>query len=128
MGILDRLRGSQAEELHNNWKSLNDINQLDQIEKESFEKPVAIFKHSISCGLSAMARYQLERDWDFEGEDFSFYYLDLINYRAVSNEIAERYGVVHQSPQIIILKDGKTIYNTSHHKISVSDLKQGLSH
>ncbi len=126
MGILDRLRGSQAEELHNNWKSLNDISQLDQIEKESFEKPVVIFKHSISCGLSAMTRYQLERDWDFESEDLSFYYLDLINYRAVSNEIAERYGVIHQSPQIIILKDGKVDYNTSHHKISVSDLKQAL--
>jgi len=126
MGILDRLRGSQAEELHNDWKLLNDINQLDSIEKESFEKPVVIFKHSTSCGLSAMVRYQLEKEWDFEGEELSFYYLDLINYRSISNEVADRFGIIHQSPQIIILQNGKAIYNTSHHKIGIQDLKQAL--
>jgi len=126
MGILDRLRGNQAEEIHIDWKLLKDIDQLDALEKESFDIPVVIFKHSISCGLSAMARYQLERDWDFPDGDLSFYYLDLINYRAISNEIADRFGVNHQSPQIIILKDGKAVYNTSHHKISIQDLKQAL--
>jgi len=126
MGILDRLRGSQAEEIHIDWKLLKDVNQLDELEKESFEIPVVIFKHSISCGLSAMARYQLEKDWDFPDGNLSFYYLDLINYREISNEIVNRFGVIHQSPQIIILKDGKAVYNTSHHKISVQDLKQAL--
>ena len=128
MGILDRLKSSQAEKLEHNWNTLNSIDQLDALEKESFEKPVVIFKHSISCGLSAMARYQLERDWDFGGEELSFYYLDLINNRSVSNEVASRFGVIHQSPQIIVLKDGKAVYNTSHHKISVPDLRQGLNH
>lgn len=128
MGILDRLKSSQAEELNNNWQTLNEIDQIDKIEKESFERPVVIFKHSISCGLSAMARYQLERDWDFSDEELSFYYLDLINYRSVSNEVADRFGIIHQSPQIIVLKDGKAVYNTSHHKISIPDLRQGLDH
>ena len=127
MGILDRLRGRQADELHIDWKLLKDVNQLDSIEKESFEIPVVIFKHSVSCGLSSMARFQLERDWDFPNGHLSFYYLDLINYRAISNEIADRFGVIHQSPQLIILKDGKAVYNTSHHKISVQDLKQALA-
>jgi monothiol bacilliredoxin len=126
MGILDRFRKRQAEELHNDWKLLNDINQLDLIEKESFEKPVVILKHSISCGLSAMAKFQLEKEWDFEAEELSFYYLDLINYRSISNEITDRFGINHQSPQLIILKNGKAVYNTSHHKISVQDLKQAL--
>ena len=126
MGILDRLRDHQANELHIDWKLLKDIDQLDALEKESFEIPIVIFKHSISCGLSAMARYQLERDWDFPEGNLSFYYLDLINYRSISNEIEDRFEVIHQSPQIIVLKDGKAIYNTSHHKISVQDLKQAL--
>ena len=126
MGILNRLRENQAGNLHADWKLLADISQLDALEKESFDKPVVIFKHSISCGLSAMARYQLERDWDFPMGNLSFYFLDLINYRAVSNEIADRFGVHHQSPQIIVLKDGKAVYNTSHHKISIQDLKQAL--
>jgi len=128
MGFLDRLKGSQAEKLEHSWNALKSIDQLDAIEKESFEQPVVIFKHSISCGLSAMARFQLERDWDFESEELKFYYLDLINNRSVSNEVADRYGIIHQSPQIIVLKDGKTVYNTSHHKISIPDLRQGLSH
>ena len=128
MGILDRLRGNQAEKLHIDWNLLKDVNQLESIDKESIEKPVVIFKHSVSCGLSANARYQLERDWDFDSEDLSFYYLDLINYRSISNEIANRYGIIHQSPQIIVLKDGKAVYNTSHHQISVPDLKKGLSY
>lgn len=126
MSFLDRFRNSQKEEIHQDWKNLNELGQLDTIVKASFDKPVALFKHSISCGISAMAKYQLERDWDFEQDELDFYYLDLINHRPVSNKIAEQFGVIHQSPQIILLKNGKASYHTSHHAISVGDLKKAL--
>ena len=126
MSFLDRFRNTQKEEIHQDWKTLKELGQLDTIVEESFDKPVALFKHSISCGISAMAKYQLERDWDFEQDQLSLYYLDLINHRPVSNKIAEQFGVIHQSPQIILLKNGKVSYHTSHHAISVADLKKAL--
>jgi len=125
MGFLDRLRASQSAGM-SDWKAFTDINQFADIEERSKERPVVIFKHSTSCGISAGAKHRLESDWpDIEG-DLEFYYLDLLAYRPISNEIANRYGVRHESPQIIVIKDGKAIYNTSHHRISVGDLNKSL--
>ena len=126
MSFLDRFKNIQSEEIHRDWKILKELKQLDDIVEESYQKPVVLFKHSISCGISAMAKYQLEMDWDFDSDDLSFYYLDLINHREVSNEIADRLGVIHQSPQIILLKNGKPSFNTSHHAISIDGLKNAL--
>ena len=125
MGFLDNFLKAQAP-LQEGWKELQELKQLDQLIEDSHQKPVVIFKHSVSCGISAMAKHQLERDWDFDPADLDFYYLDLINNRAVSNQIAETLGVIHQSPQIILVHKGKEVYNTSHHMISVQGLKKAL--
>jgi len=104
------------------WNILNDIQQLDEIDTLSKDRPVVLFKHSTTCGISSGAKYRLETDWDSFPEDAVFYYLDLLSYRPISNEIAERYQVTHQSPQVIIIKDGKAVFNNSHHAINISDL------
>ena len=88
---------------------------------ESKEQPVVIFKHSTRCSISSMAFDRLRRAWK-EGENVKPYYLDLIQYRDISNQIAERFGIMHQSPQVILLKDGKAIYDNSHMGISYQDL------
>lgn len=126
MGFLDNLRSSQKGEKKDEWKVLNDIAQLDTIVNDSAKKPVVIFKHSISCGISSMAKEKLESDWDFTAEDLDFYYLDLINNRPVSNEVATYFGVTHQSPQVILIQNGKATYNTSHHQISIAALHKAL--
>lgn len=114
MGFLDRVFGSS--EIVENWSQLQSMADLDHAEKSSFQKPVVLFKHSTTCGTSAYAKQKLA---DLEITDgFDFYYLDLLSHRDVSNEIARRFGVIHQSPQIIILKDGKSVFDTSHHAIS----------
>ncbi len=127
MGFLDNLRSSQKGEKKDEWKVLNDMAQLDKIVNDSAEKPVVIFKHSIRCGISSMAKQKLEDDWDFTAEDLDFYYLDLINNRAISNEVANYFGVTHQSPQVILIKNGKATYNTSHHQIGVQALHKALA-
>ncbi|MEL6945699.1 MAG: bacillithiol system redox-active protein YtxJ [Bacteroidota bacterium] len=127
MGFLDRILSAQQEDLLGDWKVLNDLSQLDQLVTDSHNKPVVLFKHSIRCGTSSMMKHQLEGNWNFDAQDLDFYYLDLINYRAISNEIADRFGVVHQSPQIIVLKEGKAIYDTSHHMISVEGIRSAIS-
>ena len=104
-----------------NWTELTDLEQLNEIITLSSEKPVAIFKHSTRCSVSRMALKQFENEFD-SADKVTPYFLDLIAYREVSNEIAHRFEVQHQSPQLILIKDGKTIYNASHSDIDAEEL------
>jgi bacillithiol system protein YtxJ len=89
----------------------------------SNEKPVAIFKHSTRCSVSRMALKQFENEFN-SSDKVTPYFLDLIEYRAISNEIASRFGVTHQSPQLILVKEGKAIYNVSHSDIDAEELSK----
>jgi bacillithiol system protein YtxJ len=105
------------------WNHLEDVKELDQIVKDSFQLPVVIFKHSTRCSISRMALKQFEHEFDLP-HLLKPYFLDLLEHRDISNEIAARFGVLHQSPQIILIKDGKAIFNASHEQINVHDLKE----
>lgn len=104
------------------WNHLSSIDQLSEIEQLSKQKPVAIFKHSTRCSISAMVLSRFERSYESESA-FEPYFLDLIAFRDVSNEIASRYQVDHQSPQVILIQDGKAIFDASHNGISYEELK-----
>ena len=91
--------------MHMNWIPLNSVEQLDLIHEVSFVKPQVIFKHSTTCSISNMAFARFERS--AAPDTIDFYYLDLLNFRAISNSIAEKFKVHHESPQVILLK--KTI-------------------
>ena len=108
------------------WNVLDDINTLDRIIEDSHHRPVVLFKHSISCGISARAQYMLEAQWNLNEEDLDFYILDLINNRNISNAIEERLQVKHQSPQLIVVKNGKAVFNVSHHRVDVSAIHSAL--
>lgn len=97
-----------------NWNQLTSLEQLDEIEKESSEIPIIIFKHSTRCGISRMALSGFEKEYAIEAEKARPYFLDLLQHRDISNEIASRFGVMHQSPQLILIKEGKSVYDTSH--------------
>ncbi len=103
-----------------NWISLTEDNQLEQIKEESKKQPVVIFKHSTRCSISSMAKNRLERETP--AENVSFYYLDLIRYRAISNKIAEEFHVHHESPQILLIKNGECTYDESHNGISMEEI------
>ena len=103
------------------WNELTDLLQLDEIIAISNEKPVAIFKHSTRCSVSRMALKQFENEFNSSDKVIP-YFLDLIEYRAISNEIANRFGVTHQSPQLILIKEGKAVYNVSHSDIDAQEL------
>ena len=118
--------GSEANPSALQWQALQDEHQLSDIIQESHQQPVAIFKHSIRCGISAMVKHQLEQTWDFSSESMKIYYLDLIQYRAVSNAVASTFQVPHQSPQLIIIDKGEVIYHASHHAISTASVHQRI--
>jgi bacillithiol system protein YtxJ len=126
MSFLKNIFGSSENQNESNikmdWEPLNHISQLDEIITLSKEKPVAIFKHSTRCSISRMALKQFENEFDFP-EKVTPYFLDLITFRDVSNDIASRFGVQHQSPQLILIKDGKAIYDASHSDIDAGALK-----
>ncbi len=103
-----------------NWIELNDLQQLEQIKEQSKLQPVVIFKHSTRCSISSMAKIRLEQDPLPEGT--LFYYLDLIAYRPISGQIAEDFNVYHQSPQILVIKNGECTFNVSHYGISVDKI------
>jgi bacillithiol system protein YtxJ len=104
------------------WNHLEDLGQLNEIVEVSDSKPVLIFKHSTTCSISRMAFKNFEKEFDLAAE-IDIYYLDLLNFRAISNEIASRFSVIHQSPQILLIKNGQSVYNTSHENIDAATLK-----
>lgn len=98
-----------------NWKALTTEDQLTQIKKDSQQQPILIFKHSTRCSISSMVLNKLERSWKPEEvSDLTTYHLDLIQFRSVSNTIAEMFGVRHESPQVLIISNGECVYHTSH--------------
>ena len=105
-----------------NWIALTDLGQLNEIMDLSHEQPVAIFKHSTRCSISRMALKQFENEFDLEGS-VTPYFLDLLNHRDISNEIATRFEVYHQSPQLLLIKEGKSVYDASHSDIDAAELK-----
>lgn len=128
MSFLDKLFGNNKPQSMPDvfWNELESLEQLKDVEAESFEKPIVIFKHSTRCSISRMAWSQFQKEFTIPDAKMSLYYLDLLAYREISNEIAQRFGVFHQSPQIIVIKDGKAIYDTSHESIDARKLEAFL--
>ena len=124
MGLFNTFFGSNSdkpkqEEKHLEWRKLTKISQLDFLVNESKTKTVLVFKHSTRCSISKMVFRNFERM--FNGENYSLYYLDLLAYRTISDEVGFRFQVLHQSPQVIILKNGVAVANASHYAINELD-------
>lgn len=107
------------------WQPLTQPEQLLDIVRESQEQPVLIFKHSTTCSISAAAKAKLERQWADAGlGQAKLYYLDLLRYRPISNEIAQKFNIRHESPQLLLIHHGECRYDASHMGIRLSDVKQ----
>lgn len=104
-----------------NWKVIENSNQINEIKEASHHKLQLIFKHSTRCIISKMALKNFESDFLLH-DVIDAYYLDLIAYRNISNEIAEVFAVEHQSPQILLIKDGVAVYAASHESIDANVL------
>ncbi len=108
------------------WKTLTSIEQLTEVIDSSDIKPVLFFKHSTRCSISSMALNRLKNLTDEFYQAAEFYYLDLIAYREVSNAIAEKLSVFHESPQVVLVKNKVCIYDASHMEISPNDIQSQL--
>ena len=108
-----------------NWKDLTEESQLIEIKEASKLRPQVIFKHSTRCSISAVAKSRLERGTPPSNVDF--YFLDLIRNRPVSNKIAEEFSVYHESPQVLLIKNGECVYDESHSGISMADIEDQVA-
>lgn len=105
------------------WNFLTKLEQVNDLIETSWQKPCIIFKHSTRCSVSAVAKYRLDSDWNFNKDALEAYFLDIIQYRAVSNHISEIFQVYHESPQLLLIRNGECVYDASHLDISVADLR-----
>ncbi|WP_425389706.1 bacillithiol system redox-active protein YtxJ [Ekhidna sp.] len=112
---------SKSEKVDIPWKQLKDVSDLNEVDEVSKNKPVLLFKHSTRCSISAMSLSRFERGYQGESP-FELYFLDLIAHRDVSNQVAEKYAVRHESPQAILIKNGKAVFDSSHMGINYSEL------
>lgn len=109
------------------WLPLTQPDQLLDLARASHEQPVLIFKHSTTCSISAAAKSKIERQWAESGlADVPIYYLDLLRFRPLSAQIAEQFGVRHESPQLLLIQAGKCQYDASHMGIRLNDVKTAI--
>lgn len=103
-----------------NWLPLTSIEQLENIAILSSQKPQLIFKHSTRCSISMVVKSRLEKS--APPEHIDFYYLDLLNYREISNQIASKFSVHHESPQVLLIVNGDCIFDESQMGITMDEI------
>jgi bacillithiol system protein YtxJ len=106
------------------WTTISSAHDIAAIIERSHSIPCLILKHSTTCPISSMAKNRLEKQWDLPADRMEAYYLDLLRHRELSNAIAREFGVRHESPQVLVIKDGKCVYDASHLDIRVNELRQ----
>ncbi len=131
MSLLKSIFKSSSEEKKEvtsnvHWIPLKSLDHLEEINTISKEETVLIFKHSTRCGISRMVIKMFEKQFDEELKELKVYYLDLLNFRELSNEVGYAFQVQHQSPQLLVIKNGEAVNYASHYDINSIDLKQYL--
>ena len=109
-----------------NWSSITSVEMLVDVYSNSESKPNLFFKHSTRCSISSMALNGFERNWNKEVE-CNLYFIDLIAHRDVSQKLAELSGVIHQSPQAIVVSANKIIYSATHSGIDAADIESRIT-
>ncbi|MBO6532149.1 MAG: bacillithiol system redox-active protein YtxJ [Muricauda sp.] len=124
MGIFDSIFGKKENTTTKKkalpWIPLEAMDQLEAIAEKSNGRPQVIFKHSNTCGISRMVLNMFEGSYDMD-LDIDLYFLTIQNHRDISNRIAEKFDVLHESPQLLVVKDGEVTFHTSHGAISDMD-------
>lgn len=127
MGLFDnifgRTNGNKKKEVKRiPWIALTTLKQLDEIVQNSNSKTQVIFKHSTTCGISRMVLNMFTQNYVLSDEQMDFYFLDLHSHRDVSSEVGYRFQVFHQSPQLLVIKNGTAVAHESHGAITEIDL------
>lgn len=121
-------KSSKENHLPEQWQNIETAEDVQSAIKASKEKPVLLFKHSTRCPISTMAYQRLEKGKSNLTDKVDVFYLDLIQYRTVSNWIAEHLNITHQSPQVILIADETVVHISTHGDIHVQGVLSDLPH
>ena len=128
MGFLKNIFGDktskEVEETYLSWTPLISLEEINTIKEISINQSILIFKHSTRCGISRMVMKQFESLFNEENKHLKVYYLDLLNFREVSSKVSEVFQVIHQSPQLLVIKNGISVYDESHNEITGVNLSK----
>lgn len=125
MGLFNNIFGSSSEKKSKSdlpWIDLNSILQIESIKEASKERPQIIFKHSTTCGISRMVMNQFKSSYTLDESEADLYYLDLLKHREITNQVSRIFGIRHESPQLIVIKNGQVIAHESHGGINDMEL------
>ena len=114
----------EVKETYLSWTPLISVEEINTIREISKIQAILIFKHSTSCGISRMVMKQFESLFNEENKHLKVYYLDLLNFREVSSKLSEVFQVIHQSPQLLVIKNGISVYDESHNEITKVNLSK----
>jgi bacillithiol system protein YtxJ len=106
------------------WNELHSLEDLEKALQEETEELKVFFKHSTRCSISTMALRDFQQSWNKEMSGFRLYFLDLLAHRDVSNALADKTDITHQSPQVIVLKGNEVVYTASHEQISAPKIQR----
>lgn len=124
MSFFDKIFGGKEEGSEKNqlWKYIESEEDLNNAIEHSFTQKIAIFKHSTSCFISKTVLKNFEKEIENSGQNPKLYFLDLLAHRAISNKIAADLEIRHESPQLLVIENGKVISNASHQHISADQI------
>ena len=125
MSFFDKIFGGKQEENQSKsfWNPIQSEQDLENAVKKAYQQKIAIFKHSTSCFISKTVLKNFEKEIEsVEENNTVLYFLDLLAYRNLSNKIAEDFNIRHESPQLLVIENGKVINNASHQNISISQI------
>jgi bacillithiol system protein YtxJ len=125
MSFFDKIFGGNSNETSDQksfWKNIKSEEDLEKALESSYQGKIAIFKHSTSCFISKTVLRNFEKEVENSDQEVEVYYLDLLAHRPISNKIAEDFGIRHESPQLIVIKNGKPVNSASHQDISLSQI------
>ena len=120
MNLFKNIFTSETQNNSFNRIALTEADQIEDIINSSAEKPILIFKHSTRCGISTMILKRFENK--ISNHATPYYFLDIIKHRPLSNLIQDKFGVRHQSPQLLVIKNGKVVAHDSHYGVLEVDL------
>ena len=106
---------------------LDSMEALERAVSRSSERPQLLFKHSIHCGLSGMAMSEFESHLKQPAPDVDYWLLTVQTARTVSNEVETRLGIRHETPQAILVRDGRAVWNASHRGITTRSLAEATA-
>ena len=111
----------------NNLTQLSDLEMLEAAIAESVDRPVLLFKHSRTCGISCEALDELHSHLEGGPADAGYKMITVQSHRRVSDSVTERLGIRHETPQAIVLRHGRPVWNASHFRITAAEIARALS-